>query len=173
MTVRFSNKDITCQIQYATIAGDVVVASAYAHELPAFGLKQGLTNYAAAYCTGLLLARRVLTKFGLADTYKVGDKNYFCMCLKKSAAWAKRAGTTTHGRIHRSFTSQQHSSSRESSREPDSSPLAAGKRLTLMLAASGQSLQAAAHLDPPTAYRNTSPRRHVQHGADSHPLFLL
>lgn len=72
MTVRFSNKDITCQIQYATIAGDIVVASAYAHELPHFGLKQGLTNYAAAYCTGLLLARRVLTKFGLADTYKVG-----------------------------------------------------------------------------------------------------
>jgi large subunit ribosomal protein L5e len=70
MTVRFSNKDITCQIQYATIAGDVVVAAAYAHELPHFGLKQGLTNYAAAYCTGLLLARRVLTKFGLADTYK-------------------------------------------------------------------------------------------------------
>jgi large subunit ribosomal protein L5e len=71
MTVRFSNKDITCQIQYATIAGDIVVAAAYAHELPHFGLQQGLTNYAAAYCTGLLLARRVLTKFGLADTYKV------------------------------------------------------------------------------------------------------
>jgi large subunit ribosomal protein L5e len=70
MTVRFSNKDITCQIQYATIAGDIVVAAAYAHELPHFGLKMGLTNYAAAYCTGLLLARRVLTKFGLADTYK-------------------------------------------------------------------------------------------------------
>jgi large subunit ribosomal protein L5e len=70
MTVRFSNKDITCQIQYATIAGDIVVASAYAHELPAFGLKQGLTNYAAAYCTGLLLARRTLTKFSLADTYQ-------------------------------------------------------------------------------------------------------
>ncbi len=71
MTVRFSNKDITCQIQYATIAGDIVVASAYSHELPAYGLKQGLTNYAAAYCTGLLLARRTLTKFGLADTYQV------------------------------------------------------------------------------------------------------
>jgi ribosomal protein L18 len=31
----------------------------------------GLNNYSAAYATGLLLARRVLTKFGLADTYKV------------------------------------------------------------------------------------------------------
>ncbi|GAU51087.1 hypothetical protein TSUD_371300 [Trifolium subterraneum] len=37
-----------------------VLATAYAHELPQFGLEVGLTNYAAAYCTGLLLARRVL-----------------------------------------------------------------------------------------------------------------
>jgi len=67
--VRFTNKDVVCQIAYATVAGDVVVAAAYSHELPAFGLKAGLTNYAAAYCTGLLLARRILTKFGLDKTY--------------------------------------------------------------------------------------------------------
>lgn len=30
----------------------------------------GLSNYASAYCVGLLVARRVLTKLGLADTYK-------------------------------------------------------------------------------------------------------
>jgi len=70
LVVRYSNKDITCQVVYASIAGDVVVAAAYAHELPEYGLKVGLTNYAAGYCVGLLLARRVLTKFGLADTYK-------------------------------------------------------------------------------------------------------
>lgn len=70
LVVRFSNKDITAQVIYASIAGDVVVESAYAHDLPAFGLKVGLTNYAAAYAVGLLLARRVLTKFGIADTYK-------------------------------------------------------------------------------------------------------
>jgi len=70
--VRFSNTDITCQLAYATIAGDVVVAAAYAHELPKFGLPGacGLKNYAAAYATGLLLARRVLTKFGLAEAYQ-------------------------------------------------------------------------------------------------------
>ena len=39
--------------------GDVVVCAAYSHELPRYGVKVGLTNYAAAYCTGLLLARRV------------------------------------------------------------------------------------------------------------------
>ena len=47
------------------MAGDVIIAAAYSHELPAFGLEAGLTNYAAAYATGLLLARRVLTKFEL------------------------------------------------------------------------------------------------------------
>jgi large subunit ribosomal protein L5e len=68
--VRFSKKNITAQVAYATVAGDVVVAAAYSHELPRYGLEVGLTNYAAAYCTGLLLARRVLTKFGLADAYQ-------------------------------------------------------------------------------------------------------
>lgn len=37
----------------------MIVCAAYAHELPKYGVKVGLTNYAAAYCTGLLLARRV------------------------------------------------------------------------------------------------------------------
>ena len=59
MIVRISNKDITCQIAYAHLKGDQVVCSAYASELPKYGVKVGLTNYAAAYCTGLLLARRV------------------------------------------------------------------------------------------------------------------
>ena len=59
MIVRMSNKDITCQIAYARLEGDRVVAAAYSHELPRYGVKIGLTNYAAAYCTGLLLARRV------------------------------------------------------------------------------------------------------------------
>ena len=39
LVVRFSNKDTTVQVVYSTIQGDVVVAAAYAHELPNFGLK--------------------------------------------------------------------------------------------------------------------------------------
>ena len=39
-----------------------MVAAAYSHELSEYGLTVGLTNYSAAYCVGLLLARRVLTK---------------------------------------------------------------------------------------------------------------
>ena len=40
------------------------MCSAYAHELPRYGVKVGLTNYAAGYCTGLLLARRVSESCG-------------------------------------------------------------------------------------------------------------
>lgn len=68
--VRFTNKDITAQIISASIAGDIILASAYAHELPRYGLEVGLTNYAAAYCTGLLLARRVLKMLEMDAEYE-------------------------------------------------------------------------------------------------------
>lgn len=70
LVVRFTNKDIVCQIMYATITGDKCICAAYAHELPKYGLKVGLTNYAAAYCTGLLVARRALKKLGLDEIYE-------------------------------------------------------------------------------------------------------
>jgi large subunit ribosomal protein L5e len=63
--VRFTNRDVVCQIIAADLTHDVVLAAAYSHELPRYGVKLGLTNFAAAYCTGLLLARRVNTKFNL------------------------------------------------------------------------------------------------------------
>jgi len=76
-----------------------VLAAAYAHELPRYGLEVGLTNYAAgiyiflglpgfrynylaiwflvltcinfvAYCTGLLLARRVLKMLEMDQEYE-------------------------------------------------------------------------------------------------------
>merc|ERR1711977_155134 len=50
LVVRFTNKDIIAQIVYAKIQGDVVLTSAYANEL--------------------LVARRALTKLGLADKYE-------------------------------------------------------------------------------------------------------
>merc|ERR1712121_32377 len=73
MIVRFTNKDIICQIAYAKLEGDVIICAAYAHELPRYGVKVGLTNYAAAYCTGLLLARRLLNKFKLDTIYEGND----------------------------------------------------------------------------------------------------
>merc|ERR1711893_109322 len=58
----------------ARLEGDIVICAAYSHELPRYGVKVGLTNYAAAYCTGFLLARRVLQKFGLDSIYKGVEK---------------------------------------------------------------------------------------------------
>jgi len=70
LVVRFTNKDIVAQIAYSKLEGDHIMAAAYSHELPRFGVKVGLTNYAAGYATGLLLARRLLTKLNLAETYQ-------------------------------------------------------------------------------------------------------
>jgi len=67
--VRITNSDVITQIAYAKISGDVVLTAAYSHELPNFGIKLGLTNYAAAYATGLLCARRLLQKLGLDKLY--------------------------------------------------------------------------------------------------------
>ncbi|KAL1791280.1 60S ribosomal protein L5 [Sigmodon hispidus] len=66
MIVRVTNRDFICQIAYARIEGDMIVCAAYVHELPKYGVKVSLTNYTTAYCTGLLLARRLLNMFGLA-----------------------------------------------------------------------------------------------------------
>merc|ERR1712020_191087 len=70
MIVRYTNKDVVCQIAYSRMQGDIIVAAAYSHELPRYGLSVGLKNYAAHYCTGLLLARRVLQKFKMDELYK-------------------------------------------------------------------------------------------------------
>merc|ERR1712094_28382 len=67
--VRFSNKDITCQVMSSKIAGDVCHTAAYAHGLARYGLPVGHTNYAAAYCTGLLCARRLVQKYSLDSQF--------------------------------------------------------------------------------------------------------
>lgn len=69
LVVRFTNSDIICQIVHAKIVGDFTTTCAYAHELPRYGIANGLTNYAAAYCTGLLVGRRHLKKLGLDTKY--------------------------------------------------------------------------------------------------------
>lgn len=70
VVVRITNRDVIAQVIYSKIDGDIVRASAYAHELPSYGLKVGLTNYASCYCVGLLLARRMLKTLNLGDAYK-------------------------------------------------------------------------------------------------------
>ncbi|KAJ4155702.1 hypothetical protein LMH87_000936 [Akanthomyces muscarius] len=69
LVVRFTNKDIIMQLVTSEISGDKVFCAAYAHELKAYGIEHGLTNWAAAYATGLLIARRALKKLGLDEDF--------------------------------------------------------------------------------------------------------
>ena len=85
-------------------------------------MQVGLTNYAAAYCTGLLVARRILTKLGLAETYKGqeepdgedynveavedGPRPFYCLLdtgLKRTSTGSKAgcSGLGTHKEVHR------------------------------------------------------------------------
>ncbi|KAF9599444.1 hypothetical protein IFM89_037335 [Coptis chinensis] len=48
----------------------MILTSTYVHELSQYGLDVGLTNYSAAYCTGLLLARRVLKTLEMDEEYE-------------------------------------------------------------------------------------------------------
>jgi len=70
LIVRISNRSVLCQVAYATIAGDIVVAQATSRELGNYGIPVGHKNYGACYATGLLIARRTLKKFGLDEAIK-------------------------------------------------------------------------------------------------------
>jgi len=70
LVVRFTNRFVICQIVHSEIDGDRVMAHATSAELPRYGLSNGLKNYAAAYATGLLVARRLLQKLGLDSVYQ-------------------------------------------------------------------------------------------------------
>jgi large subunit ribosomal protein L5e len=52
------------------LGGDKVFSAAYSHELRRYGINHGLTNWAAAYATGLLLARRTLKKLKLDEDFE-------------------------------------------------------------------------------------------------------
>jgi len=70
LVVRFTNREVICQMVRAKIEGDHVYAAAYGHELTKYGIPVGHGNYASAYAVGLLVARRALAKFGIADKYQ-------------------------------------------------------------------------------------------------------
>jgi len=70
MAVRITNRDVICQVIQPKIVGDHTICAAYSHELAKFGVEVGLTNYAACYATGLLCARRLLTKLKLHEQYE-------------------------------------------------------------------------------------------------------
>lgn len=70
LVVRVSNKKVVCQIVHAKMIGDFTICQATSHELPRYGCKVGLTNYAACYATGLLCARRLLKKLDMDGDYE-------------------------------------------------------------------------------------------------------
>jgi len=72
--VRRTNRRILVQVIYPTLTGDRVITAGDSQELRNYGVTAGLTNYAAAYATGLLTARRLLTLKKMADLYE-GNKN--------------------------------------------------------------------------------------------------
>jgi large subunit ribosomal protein L5e len=87
LVVRRTNRKIITQIIYSTIQGDRVLQQADSFELRKFGIDAGFTNYASAYATGLLLARRLLTELGMGDMYKgveAADGEFFDVYEKKA-----------------------------------------------------------------------------------------
>jgi len=74
LVARRTNRRIIAQVIYSTMTGDRVLSAADSFELKSHGVTAGLSNYSAAYATGLLLARRLLKQVGLADTYKANDE---------------------------------------------------------------------------------------------------
>ena len=80
LVVRFTNRRVITSVVYSTIKGDMTVAMADSKELTNHGIKCGLTNYAAAYATGLLLARRLLKDKSMDTTHKgqeTADGKYY------------------------------------------------------------------------------------------------
>ncbi|KAL6121746.1 rpl5a [Nucleospora cyclopteri] len=71
LVVRKTNSKIICSIQKAYLDGDRTVAYADSTELTKYGVNFGLSNYFAAYATGLLCGRRALLANGLDQDYTV------------------------------------------------------------------------------------------------------
>lgn len=67
--VRLTNQKVICQIVQAYPVGDKVLCSAESTELAKYGVTFGLKNYSAAYATGFLCARKMLSKLGLSEAY--------------------------------------------------------------------------------------------------------
>jgi len=92
LVVRLTNADIIVQVIFATLNCDRVLSAAYAHELKQdrYGVKAGVHNYAGAYATGLLAARRVLKKLNLDAVYTGNQKTDGTYYLVKEVEGQRR-----------------------------------------------------------------------------------
>lgn len=69
LVARITNTKVLAQVVAAELDHDVTIAQATSKELERYGISLGLTNYAAAYAVGLLIARRLLRQFGLEQKF--------------------------------------------------------------------------------------------------------
>lgn len=67
---RITQHKVIAQIVYSMAKGDFCICQATSKDLQKWGLDTGYTSYPAAYATGLLVARRLLTTLGIADMFK-------------------------------------------------------------------------------------------------------
>ena len=77
--VRRTNQRIICQVVWSTIKGDCVKAQADSFELKKWGVTAGLTNFPAAYATGLLCSRRLLKTLDEVNKTEDYTPDYFHM----------------------------------------------------------------------------------------------
>jgi len=75
--VRRTNQRIICQVVWSTLEGDKVKAQADSFELKKWGVTAGLTNFAAAYATGLLTSRRLLKTLDKENKTEEYTPDYF------------------------------------------------------------------------------------------------
>lgn len=99
MVVRHTNTRIICQLVKAYESGDRTIAVACSSELKKYGLSVGLTNYSAAYATGLLCARKALrqTQTGSKDSKETDSKDNKETCMSHKAVLDIGLGRSTRG----------------------------------------------------------------------------
>lgn len=94
LVTRITNSKVIAQIVYSMQKGDFCIAQATSMEMSRWGLTTGFTSYSAAYATGLLVSRRLLTKLRLADMFKgtseTDGKDYDVSCDVDALKASKR-----------------------------------------------------------------------------------
>lgn len=85
VTVKVSDQNVLAQVLKPTPTGDIVIASSHSRELAKQGWKGTLNNLPACYLTGMLLAKKALSK-GVENAVLYIGKDHFtsrvAACMK-------------------------------------------------------------------------------------------
>ena len=80
LVVRFSKKNILCQLIYSRLEGDFVISSSYSRNLTNIGLPLINNNYSTSYINGLYLSKKFFSE-NFLDIKKKQPKNNFTVIL--------------------------------------------------------------------------------------------